>query len=85
MNRDNPFNKTPAREPPQPSSSSSPALSQLAFSFGVPLAVLGAFHSLLKARLQLARLSGRPRLPGCHRPRGPCRFPAGFASTCCFC
>lgn len=64
MNRADAFYKTPAGEPAQPSSSSSPALSQQAFSFGVPLAVLSAFHSFLKARLQLARLTGRPRLLG---------------------
>ncbi|XP_024422110.1 formyl peptide receptor-related sequence 4-like [Desmodus rotundus] len=44
--------------------SSDLALNQLVFGFGVPLGVLRAFHSLLKAKLRLARLTGRPPLLG---------------------
>ncbi|KAF5917157.1 hypothetical protein HPG69_014090 [Diceros bicornis minor] len=56
--RADPHNRTPAGEPPP--HSSSPPLSQLVFGFGVPLWVLSTLQSLPRARLQLARLAGRP-------------------------
>ncbi|KAM5207561.1 formyl peptide receptor-related sequence 4-like [Hipposideros larvatus] len=59
-NRAEPYNRTPTRELPH--CFSDPTLNQLVFGFGVPLGVLSAFHSLLKAKLQLARLTGRPPL-----------------------
>lgn len=62
VNRAQPYNRTPAGEPPH--CSSNPTLNQLVLGFGVPLGVLSAFHSLLKAKLQLARLTGRPPLLG---------------------
>ncbi|XP_035868751.1 formyl peptide receptor-related sequence 4-like [Phyllostomus discolor] len=55
-------NGTSSQEPPPLSPDL--ALNQLVFGFGVPLGVLRAFHSLLKAKLCLARLTGRPPLLG---------------------
>lgn len=62
-----PYNRMPAGEPPsqgQDSRSWAHRLDQLVFGLGVPLGVLGTFHSLLQARLWLARLTGRPPLLG---------------------
>lgn len=56
-----PENGTSARGLPHLSSLE---LNQLVFSFGVPLGVLGALHSLLRAQLRLAGLTGRPPLLG---------------------
>lgn len=49
LNRAEPYNRTPTGEPPH--CSSRLTLNQLVFGFGVPLGVLSAFHSLLKAKL----------------------------------
>lgn len=83
VNQAEPYNRTPTGEPPN--SSSKFTLNQLVFGFGVPLGVLSAFHSLLKANLQLARLTGGPRCWGCPGPQGPCCFYPGSPSTSCFC
>ncbi|VTJ73880.1 Hypothetical predicted protein [Marmota monax] len=62
-----PYNRTPAGQLPsqgQGSRSWGHVLDQLVFGLGVPLGVLSTFHSLLRARLWLARLTGRPPLLG---------------------
>ncbi|XP_066228664.1 probable G-protein coupled receptor 32 [Saccopteryx leptura] len=65
VNRAEPYNWTSAREPGEPPIfPANPALNLLVFGFGVPLGVLGTLHSLLKARLHLAMLTGRPPLLG---------------------
>ncbi|XP_036130883.1 formyl peptide receptor-related sequence 4-like [Molossus molossus] len=61
-NRAEPYNRTSTWESPH--FSSNLALNQLVFGFGVPLGVLSALHSLLRAKLYLARLTGRPPLLG---------------------
>lgn len=58
-----PYNRTPATGSPgldQDSRPSGPLLDQMVFGFGVPLGVLSTFHRVLRAQLQLARLSGWP-------------------------
>lgn len=62
-----PFNRTMTLESPRHDQDPwawNPMLDQLVFGFGVPLGVLRVFHSLVREKLQLARVSARPPLLG---------------------